>query len=40
MTDHEMGRNVDTRLNSAWFGQNRNRKELALQKAVEYAEAA
>ncbi len=40
MTDHEMGRNTSTRLNSAWFGANRNRKENALQKAMEYAEAA
>lgn len=40
MTDHEMGRNTSTRLNSAWFGQNRNRKENALQKALDYAEAA
>jgi phage/plasmid-like protein (TIGR03299 family) len=40
MTDHEMGRSVDTRLNSAWFGQNRTRKEKALDLAIEYAEAA
>ena len=40
MTDHEMGRNVDSRLTSAWFGQNRTRKTKALDLAVEYAEAA
>ena len=40
MTDHEMGRNTATRLNSAWFGQNRTRKEKALNLALEYAEAA
>ena len=40
MTDHEMGRNADSRLTSAWFGQNRTRKKKALEKALEYAEAA
>ena len=40
MTDHEMGRSADSRLTSAWFGQNRTRKAKALSSAVEYAEAA
>jgi phage/plasmid-like protein (TIGR03299 family) len=39
MTDHLMGRSAETRLNSAWFGQNQTRKVKALQKAVELAEA-
>ena len=40
MTDHEIGRNADTRLTSAWFGLNRSLKLKALETAVEYAEAA
>ena len=40
MTDHLMGRSADTRLKSAWFGCNRNKKVAALEKAVEFAEAA
>jgi hypothetical protein len=36
-TDHEMGRNADTRLSSAWFGANQTRKVKALEKAVEFA---
>ena len=40
MTDHEMGRNADSRLTSAWFGGNRTRKSMALSKALEYAEVA
>ena len=39
-TDHVLGHNPETRLQSAWYGQNRNRKVLALEKAVEFAEAA
>lgn len=37
MTDHELGRSADTRLTSAWFGQNKIRKEKALKLALEYA---
>ena len=37
LTDHELGRSVDTRLTSAWFGQNRKKKVSALEKAVEFA---
>lgn len=40
MTDHLIGRNADTRLNSAWFGYNRKRKAEALEWALEYADAA
>ena len=40
MTDHEMGRNANSRLTSAWFGQNRTRKAKALDMAIEYAEDA
>ena len=37
LTDHEMGREADTRLTSAWFGANQSRKVRAVEKAVEYA---
>jgi phage/plasmid-like protein (TIGR03299 family) len=40
MTDHELGRNADSRLTSAWFGLNKDRKNKALELAVEMAEAA
>jgi len=40
MTDHKLGRSNDTRLTSAWYGQNRIKKEKALDLAIEYAEAA
>jgi len=40
LTDHELGRSADTRLNSAWFGINQARKLKAVNKAVEYANAA
>ena len=39
LTDHELGRNADTRLQSAWLGVNKDRKNMALEKAVEFAEA-
>ena len=38
-TDHLLGHNTETRLQSAWYGQNRNRKVKALEKAIEYADA-
>jgi len=38
-TDHVLGHNPETRLQSAWYGPNRNRKVLALEKAVEFADA-
>lgn len=40
VVDHELGRSADSRLSSAWFGYNRARKVKALEKAVEYANAA
>jgi phage/plasmid-like protein (TIGR03299 family) len=40
MTDHEIGRSVDSRLTSAWYGANKNLKTKALETAVEMAEAA
>lgn len=40
LTDHEIGRSADTRLQSAWFGPNKNLKLKALETAVEMAEAA
>jgi phage/plasmid-like protein (TIGR03299 family) len=40
MTDHEIGRSVDSRLTSAWYGANKNLKTKALELAVEMADAA
>jgi phage/plasmid-like protein (TIGR03299 family) len=40
LTDHELGKSQNSRLTSAWYGVNRQRKIAALNKAVEYAEAA
>ena len=40
MTDHLQGRENDSRLQSAWYGRNRKVKLNALDKAIEYAEAA
>jgi len=40
LTDHKLGRSNDTRLTSSWYGQNRLKKEKALDLAIEYAEAA
>lgn len=40
MTDHELGRSADTRLQSAWYGNNRKLKTQALELALEMAEAA
>lgn len=39
-TDHERGNDSDARLQSAWYGQSKNLKIKALEKALEYAEAA
>jgi phage/plasmid-like protein (TIGR03299 family) len=39
-TDHLAGRTQDTRLQSAWYGANKNLKPKALQIAVDMAEAA
>jgi len=40
LTDHEIGKSVDTRLQSSWFGANQRLKVKALESAIEYAEAA
>ena len=40
MTDHTIGRSVDSRLTSAWYGANKNLKTKALELAVEMADAA
>lgn len=40
LTDHVMGRSSETRMQSAWFGQNQARKVKAVNKAVEFATAA
>lgn len=40
LTDHEIGRTADSRLQSAWFGANKNLKIKALETAVEFAELA
>lgn len=37
MTDHILGRKADTRLESAWYGINQRKKQIALEKAMEYA---
>jgi phage/plasmid-like protein (TIGR03299 family) len=38
--DHLLGHSDDTRMNSAWYGGNRERKLRAMEKAVELAQAA
>jgi phage/plasmid-like protein (TIGR03299 family) len=40
MTDHTLGRNSDTRLQSSWYGSNANMKKKALELAVEMANAS
>jgi len=40
LTDHMLGRSADTRLQSAWYGPNKGLKLKALEKAIEFAEAA
>lgn len=40
LVDHKIGRNNETRLYSSWYGPNHNKKIQALEKAIEYAEAA
>lgn len=40
LTDHVMGKTADSRLYSSWYGQNQTRKVKAVNKAIEYAEAA
>ena len=40
MYDHELGRTEDSRFSDSWFGTGRANKVKALEKAIEYAEAA
>lgn len=40
MTNHVMGHNNASRMNSTWYGQNRTKAVNALGAAIEYAEAA
>lgn len=40
MADHILGRSADTRLQSAWYGTNRNLKTHAMEVALEMAEKA
>jgi len=40
MTNHTLGNSQDTRLQSAWFGHNKNTNINALGMAIEYAQAA
>ena len=40
ITDHQMGRTNDARLNSVWFGAGRKQKINAVKEAVSFAEAA
>lgn len=40
MTNHKLGRSVDTRMSSAWFGGNAKRNVNALDLALEMADAA
>lgn len=39
LVDHEIGRSDEARLISNWYGANKNLKNNALEKALEYAEA-
>ena len=40
LTDHEVGKSAETRLQSAWYGKGEKRKKHALELALKYAEAA
>ena len=40
LTDHQLGREADSRLNSAWYGVNKVKKAKALETALEFAQAA
>ena len=40
MADHVQGRETSSRMESSWYGRNRSVKLTALDKALEYAEAA
>ena len=40
LVDHKMGRSQDSRLYNSWYGYNKDRKKVAANLAVEFAEAA
>ena len=40
LMDHKLGRSAEGRLNNIWFGSMKDKKIAALNKAIEYAEAA
>jgi len=40
MTDHVLGKSVDARMSSSWYGANSRVKDKALKKVVAYADAA
>lgn len=40
LVDHKIGRSQESRLTSSWFGLNRNLKQKALTKAIDYADVA
>ena len=40
LTDHQLGRENDSRLNSAWYGVNKVKKTKALETALDFAQAA
>ena len=40
VTDHVLGQTLESRLNSAWYGPNAEKKRKAFDLALEYAEAA
>jgi len=40
LTDHELGRDANSRIKQSWFGYNQRLKTKALETAVQYAEAA
>lgn len=40
LMDHHLGRTQENRVNNIWFGQMRDKKVIALNKALDYAKAA
>jgi phage/plasmid-like protein (TIGR03299 family) len=40
VVDHKLGRSADTRLQSSWFGINKDRKVMALESAMSFAKAS